>query len=490
MNKHWAVFGAVWVLSACSKTEPPGVSTTAASGSALSSSASSASSASSGAPEVPPAPSVALADSVAPVADSDTPPSSFAGAQKETIENAVGLGCEARSAGGFLELLCRKKNGTGGHPISATIGGAGEGDDDANAAQVEANEQGELRVVVPYRAGAKQDAAIVFSDTKYTLHIDGASAKLEWAAAGVPLRSACQKIADNSRAVLKEAQGASNGDMRVLAADLAKFPRLGVCQQAGLGSWALALTALRGSGEAASRALHADIDVVRVSGEGAVTSAVFGRFTFAPGGFQLGQLQAYDYDDDGHDELIVPYELTSVPAGQEPVHAPSIWSWNESGVSAFGKAPEAHAGGASIEQLEYDMRPDIGDYGPYAAWLAPGCGARTCPPRLTGPKFYSRSLPDGSFTLDDPAAKSALKRVCAKKPDPIVVPSNLTQTAKNLVCARVLGVSADMALAEIADKRVAICSDQETCAARDVLESWAKLAPPITLEGDKVAAKP
>ncbi|HET9934142.1 MAG TPA: hypothetical protein VFQ35_25745, partial [Polyangiaceae bacterium] len=39
---------------------------------------------------------------------------------KETIENAVGQGCEARSAEGWLEFLCRKKNGTGGRPVRAT----------------------------------------------------------------------------------------------------------------------------------------------------------------------------------------------------------------------------------------------------------------------------------------------------------------------------------------------------------------------------------
>ncbi len=485
MNKQWAVFGAVWVLAGCGKSDPPRVNT-GSSASASSASITNSAQTSALVPSVTPAPVVAPAPSVAPAADSATPPSSFAGAQKENLENAVGLGCEARSASGFLELLCRKKNGTGGHPVQAELG-AGE---DAADNTVLADEHGELRVVVPYREGAQQDVPIVFSDTKYTLRVSGASAKLEWAAAGLPLRRACQKIADESHAVLKDAQGASNGELRVLAADLAKFPRFGVCQQAGLGSWALALKALRGSGEGASRTLHADIDVVRVSDEGALTSATFGSFHFAPGGFEIGNLQAYDYDDDGRDELIVPYELTAVPPGQTPARAPSIWTWSESGVSAFTKAPESHAGGASIEQLEFDMRPDIGDYGPYVAWLSSGCGARTCPSRLTGPKFYARSLPDGSFTLDDPAAKSALKRACPKKPEAVVVPLNLTQTAKNLVCARVLGVSAETVLAEIADKRVAVCSDQEACAARDVLEQWAKLAPPITLEGDKVAVKP
>src|SRR6188768_2686761 len=36
---------------------------------------------------------------------------------------AVGLGCEATSLDGWLQLLCRKKNGTGGHPVRAVVKG-------------------------------------------------------------------------------------------------------------------------------------------------------------------------------------------------------------------------------------------------------------------------------------------------------------------------------------------------------------------------------
>ncbi|WP_437764743.1 hypothetical protein WMF27_33690 [Sorangium sp. So ce281] len=48
-------------------------------------------------------------------------PASFKDGRSESIAAAVGLGCEAKSLDGWLELLCRKKNGTGGHPVRAVI---------------------------------------------------------------------------------------------------------------------------------------------------------------------------------------------------------------------------------------------------------------------------------------------------------------------------------------------------------------------------------
>ncbi|HWZ91905.1 MAG TPA: hypothetical protein VNW92_23740, partial [Polyangiaceae bacterium] len=341
----------------------------------------------------------------------------------------------------------------------------------------------------PFHDGESKDVTLEFSDTRYVLHIAGTSAKLEWAAGGLPLRRACAKLGDESKAVLKNAQQGAGPD-RVLAAEIAKFPRFGVCQPAGLGSWALALK-VGASGEAAERRLHAEIDVVRVSEHGEVQSASFASFEFAPGGLEVSPLQTYDYDDDGKDELIVSYELTALPAGATAAHPPNIWSFSDSGVAAYAKAPTLDPGGASIEQLEFDMRPDIGSYGPFAAWFGADCGLKQCPTRLTGPRFFFRSLPDGGFAQGDSAAKAALERACPKRPEAIVVPTNVAQTAKNLVCARVLGVSSQTITLELTEKHAVLCGEATACPLGTTLEAWAKLTPPITLEGDKMpAAKP
>jgi hypothetical protein len=66
--------------------------------------------------------------------------------------------------------------------------------------------------------------------------------------------------------------------------------------------------------------------------------------------------------------------------------------------------------------------------------------------------------------------------------------TNTTQTAKNLVCARVWGASAEAADAQLADKHGALCGAAATCPLMATLEAWAKATPPITLESDKALA--
>src|SRR5262245_12684317 len=78
--------------------------------------------ASSAAPAAPAASTEAPAPApAAPQAVSPDAPASFEKGQKETIANAIGLGCETKSLDGWLELLCRRKNGTGGHPARALV---------------------------------------------------------------------------------------------------------------------------------------------------------------------------------------------------------------------------------------------------------------------------------------------------------------------------------------------------------------------------------
>lgn len=460
-NQTWLGLGLLGLSIACSKNEPL-VSATP-SPSAGASAAPSEAVQSVNTPVASPAP-VAAARSEAPA--------SFAGGKKESIEGAVGLGCEAKSSEGFLELVCRKKNGTGGHPVQAVL-------NTDTAEVVAADEHGELRITTPFRDGESRDITLEWSDTRYVLHVAGASAKLEWGSAGLDLRRACAKIAEETRAVQQAAQKPDAAN-RVLPSEAAKLPRFGVCQSAGFGSYALGLSALRGSSEGDVRQLHAELEVVRVSETGSVQRAPFASFDFSPGGLQIGPLQVYDYDDDGKDELIVGYELSAIPPGSDVAHPASIWTWTDSGVSPFAQSPELAVAGVAIEHLDFDMRPDLGDYGAYIAYLRADCGPKQCPARLTGPRFFWHSLPDGGFSRSDAAAKAALKRACPKKPAGIVV-ENVAQTAKNLICARVFGLSSEDALAELGAQHERLCGDAGPCAYAAILEAWAKTQPPVSL---------
>ncbi|HEX2874662.1 MAG TPA: hypothetical protein VHP33_25600 [Polyangiaceae bacterium] len=498
MNKLgiWLVVGGV---VACSKSEPPGGAAAASSGQAPAAVSALASSA---AESSAPAASAPVAAPEAPKAPSGAP-ASFKGGTKETIGSAVGLGCEATSLDGWLQLLCRKKNGTGGHPVRAIVKGGEpapsgqepsteqpEGQAEADAAQgqeLTPNEQGELTIVVPYSGTEQRDVNIEWTDTAYTLHVTGPKATLEWAASGIPHRRSCQQLLDESKAVLAAAQKLE-GEARLTTTEASKLPRFGVCQPGGLGSWALALKSAAGKGEGAARQHHLELEVVRVDVEGARKSTSFGSIDFAPGGFELAAMQVYDYDDDGRDELIVPYELKA-SGGATPTFPPAIWSFSDAGVAAYAKSPAVN-GGVGIEQLDFDMRPDLGMYGPFVAYLGADCGLKTCPPRVTGPKLYLHSAPDGSFTDSDDAAKNALKRAaCQSKPASVVVEAagaaNPAQTAKNLICAKAYGATAEALAAELTAKHAALCGEAATCPLLTTFEAWAKLPLPVELTAKK-----
>ncbi len=455
------------------------------------------------APLATPAPSAAEAPS-AVATPQPTPsgaPESFKAGTKENIAGAVGLGCEATSLDGWLQLLCRKKNGTGGHPVRALLATPGEaapegstgqepsGEVDAGDAgagqEISTNEHGELTLVVPFSGDQKRDVTIEWTDTTYTLHVTGAKATLEWAASGIAHRRACQQVLDETKAVIAAAQKAE-GEARLTTTEASKLPRFGVCQPAGLGSWAVALKAVSGKGEGSARRHHFELEAVRVALDGARKSAPLGNVDAAPGGFELAGLQVYDFDDDGRDELIVPYELKSTGGSAPPdTLPPPIWSFSDTGVAPYAKAPNV-VGGIGVEQLDFDMRPDLGSYGGFVAYLGADCGLRTCPARLTGPKLYMHATPEGTFTESDETARSALKRAsCQSKPTSIVVEAggslNAAQTAKNLVCARAYGIAADTILSELSTKHAAVCGEAATCPLFSTLEAWANQSVPLDL---------
>ncbi|MGC4093897.1 MAG: hypothetical protein QM756_39525 [Polyangiaceae bacterium] len=464
------VLGLVFSVAGCSKKEG---SAPASAQSATPLAVSSASPLASSAPSAAPP---AVAPATAMTASSEAP-SSFAGGNKENVDGAVGQGCEARSSQGWLELLCRKKNGTGGHPVKAIL-------DAENNEEVLADEQGELKLTVPFGADASKDVKIEWTDTSYVLHVKGASAKLEWASGGLELRRACAKVQDESKARVSEAQKAPAPNA-LSAAEAAKLPRFGVCQQAGFGSFAVALKGLSAEGEASERKLRAALSLVFVGADGSRKSGDFGSFEFAPGGLSLLPARVYDYDDDGKDELIVPYEHTP-PSDAAAAAAPAaIWSLSDSGIVPYAKSPSIGVGGFAIEQLDFDMRPDLGDFGPFVATLGSNCGAKSCPPRVSGPRFFYHSLPDGGFSRNDAAALGALKRACSKKPEPLLVEAagsvNVSQTGKNIACALGWGVPAATISAELASKKALLCASSESCPLLATFETWAGAAPPATL---------
>jgi hypothetical protein len=421
---------------------------------------------------------------------------------KQTIENAVGLGCEARSMRGWLELLCRKKNGTGGRPVKAVLPlakPAGE----ATAEGAEANDDsapqgeevladatsGELRLTLPYRAGAAQEVTLEWTNVSYVLKLKDATAKLDWASSTLELRKACAQLQEESKARLTDAQK-PDATHRVLPGEAGKLMRFGVCQPAGRGSWAISLKSISGKGEGAERSIEMALDLVRVSEEGDRMSHSLGSFETPPGGLEIGRVQSYDFDDDGREEAIFSYEFKSGLASVDPALPARVWTFDDQGVRAYEKAPKPAAGGSNfVEQLDSDMRPDLGDFGPFFAGVGPDCGVKNCPPRITGPRFFAHSFPDGTFKSDDGAARGALKRSCSKKPDAVVASgeggAHAARTATNVACARVWGTPTEVIVSELESKRATLCGERQSCPLLDVLSAWARLDAPITLAGSE-----
>lgn len=438
------------------------------------------------------------------------------------VDNAVGLGCEAKSKEGWLELLCRKKNGTGGHPTrairdleafkAAELAGAAPGSDagaaaagspDASAATAEAvdagagatdagtadprlanvvmpDEQGELRVIVPWPPAQETKIRIEWSDTKYDFVLADETANLVLPVT-LGIRRKCEGLRKASEAVVAAGKKLE-GEAALTSADTAKLPRFGVCQMAGLGAWAVTLGELTASGAGAARSLAAKLDVVHLDAEGVEIRAPFGTLEFAPGSLQMPPLMVYDYDNDGEHEVIVRHEITKVPAGKTPAPLPAVYSFIGGAVAAYAKLGPMGPGGVSVDQLEFDMRPDLADYGPYVAWLGDDCGARTCPGRMVGPRFFAHSTPDGGFSRTDASATGALKRACSQAPTSIVVSdgksANVARTATSLGCAKAWGVDAETITKELTEKRSVLCGSETDCPLFVALRSWAAQDPP------------
>jgi hypothetical protein len=342
------------------------------------------------------------------------------------------------------------------------------------------NERGELRLVLPFRNREKQDIEITWTDVRYTLKIDGTKGAFEWAGVALPHRRACQALLDENRSVLAAAQKVE-GTLRLAPAEIKGLSKLGVCQPAGLGSWALSLERASGTGEPSARRVELEIEVVRIDLEGKRLSAPFGTFAVAAGGFELSTLVAYDYDDDGNDELVVPYEIKALPASRIAPALPAVWSFSATAIAPYARAPSL-SGSVGVEHLDSDMRPDLATYGAFLGWFDADCGAKVCPPRISGPRFFFHSLADGGFSNDDEAARAALKRGCGGKAAPLVS-ANLEKTAKNLVCARASGSPVDAVRAELDSEAAGLCSGSSSCTVSKVLGSWLSAPLPVTIEG-------
>jgi hypothetical protein len=190
----------------------------------------------------------------------------------------------------------------------------------------------------------------------------------------------------------------------------------------------------------------------------------------------------FDWDGDGRDEIVVTTSAIDTWWRSEGPHG-RVWRAASDGakgrIEHYPAAESIDVRG--VRDVDADGRPDLETYVPYLGYSADyRVSGKSVP--VHGPLFVARSLPDGTFALDDPASHAAARAYCPKAPvAPYVVfaangEANEEISAKQIVCARLWGVATTTLEAEIQR-----CGDGDACLGRDVWRRWAKVAPPLVL---------
>ena len=229
---------------------------------------------------------------------------------------------------------------------------------------------------------------------------------------------------------------------------------------------------------------------VHVSDAGVVKRGAPLATTLVSGTLADQALAAFDLDGDGVEELIVAAEDGAVFTLKDD----KISSYSKSKGLIFDR----------IVDFDQDGRPDLVLRNPYVGSFL-SCGFRGGFPILDFSAellAVARSLPDGSFSTADPGSQAIAKQQCPAPPRPIVVKReggviDNGRLRQNIACARVWGVSAEMVEKALTAGCGKIRDDEDecehlfnardglpvtTCPGKDVLLSWIKASPPVTLQ--------
>ena len=357
--------------------------------------------------------------------------------------------------------------------------------DGEQAQEVTPNANGALEFVLPWQPGRRAKARVEWSDASYDLTIDAASGKMERVVRPA-VRQACEQL---ERRHVQLVEGARSTQRPVTRRDVQHFPLLGRCEMAGDGAWALAVEELKATGEGRRRQVSVALSVVHVDQTGASTRAPHGTLAFSPGRLRVPPLMVYDYDADGSPELIIRYDILARPEGRRdaPLAArPPVFTYKQGKLAPYTPAGVASGGGVLAQQLDPDMRPDVGGYGPFMGWLGEDCGVGQCPERIVGPRFFRHSLPDGTFRTDE-RTDQVLRRACSARPErlfetPPRSAADKQRAAMSVACALVRGATGTSIAAELRANRTKLCEADSNCELLRTLLKWANSTPPRVLQ--------
>src|SRR5690606_27917840 len=303
-------------------------------------------------------------------APSLTPPLSFNDAKAAVLVNSDAAGCTSLHRDGWVQVTCDAETLARGRAVKATLKEGGIEDQ----SELMPLPDGRLQLVLPWQPAKRALALLEFSKGSFELATNNATGAFRRMLPR-PQGEACDKLAAETSARLKKLREAESGPVRQL--DLKRFPKLGKCEIWRDDAWAFELADVRGVGESVEREVSLTLNVTHVDPSGAVARAAWGPLVFAPGRVAISDVSLLDYDSDGAAEVIVRYEVLArgERAERRPqAHLPRVFTYKQKRVTPYAPAGVGGQGGAVAEQLEDDGRPDLGDYGPYVAWLGAGCG--------------------------------------------------------------------------------------------------------------------
>lgn len=420
------------------------------------------------------------------------PPLDFDAAMLLSVGNSGTTGCTTRAVAGWARVRCEPKNLSGGTLVGARVTHGAAPDANAN---IKPEADGSLTLVLPWRKGQYSEARFEWTDMKQDLVLRARGSKFTRV---LPAEQAaqCERFSRTSEQILAGIR-AKIGPFSpaVTPKDVYQFPKLGQCKMAGHNAWALGLEKLKASGEGKNRELLVTLSLNHIDASGMVASAPFGPLTFAPEGLLLPELMTFDYNDDGEEEVVVRQEILLRAARSMTKPLPeraAVFTYQEGRVVPYESLAPLASGGIMAEHLEPDGRPDVGDYGPFIAWLPEACGRGECEARITGPRFFQRSLPNGAFTAEDEHVERVIRNKCERTPKELVVDVRTLlgkrQTAQNVACARVRGDDPQAIVAQLDELASEMCNDgQPKCAFYNAMVQWARATPKrnVALSGAK-----
>jgi hypothetical protein len=415
---------------------------------------------------------------------SATPPAAFDDAKGVSLVNNQAAGCTGSAQAGWLQVKCNSANETGGLLLKAEIV---EGDTAQTAGavtNVAPGADGGLKFVLPWQPKKRGLARIEWTDGVFELKTQGSSGGFR-RVLPTAQNEACASLSRQHAERLATIRKSESGPVR--ASDIRKFPKLGECEAVGNDAWVLEVKELRAVGDGVKREVSLMLNVVHVAVDGALAKVAWGPLRFAPGQLAIPKVSLFDYDDDKSAEVILRHDVLARAEGATtPLpKLPSVFTYKGKRVSPYGAAGLRVTGSVMAENLEPDQRPDIGDYGPFIGWLGLNCGAGRCPERVLGPRFYERSLIDGTFDGAAPEVSAALQSACSRSRGALVADvetvGGKTRTALNVACARVRGETTDVIMASLDREKSRICGAETQCQLYSLLSTWAKAEPPLKL---------